>query len=287
MTTYPPDFVPDVRRLRPWPTLHDSLWRNPDLVNLTYSELARSVQGAVGPAPCSVLYVGPGLGYIALELARSGHHVTGVDVDEEAVSVARRAAESDPLLDTRGSISYEVAEFPGEFGGKGPFDKVLFSRVLHHIADPSAAVAKADELLGRDGTIVCFEFAHDRFGRTGARWMAASMMSLASAGWWTDPLTGSLETETQRTLRRWQDDHESEGLNSFQAMIAPLRSAFSLQRLTWHPYLFWDLAAEMRVPAEQEADVAIRLRDQEAALLSQGRLQGVLFSTAGRRRMAG
>jgi hypothetical protein len=72
----------------------------------------------------------------------------------------------------------------------------------------------------------------------------------------------------------------------FQAMIAPLRSAFSLQRLTWHPYLFWDLAAEMRVSAEQEADVAVRLRDQEAALLAQGRLQGVLFSTTGERRTA-
>jgi hypothetical protein len=76
-------------------------------------------------------------------------------------------------------------------------------------------------------------------------------------------------------------------LNSFQAMIAPLRSAFSLQRLAWHPYLFWDLVAEMRVPAEQEADVAVRLRDQEAALLAQGRLQGVLFSTTGERRTAG
>ena len=286
MTTYPKDFVPDVRRLRRWPTLHDSLWRNPDLVNLTYSGLARSVQASIGPAPRRVLYVGPGLGHIALELARSGHDVTGVDVDEEVVSVARRAAETDPFLDTRGSLSYEVAEFPGEFGGKGPYDRVLFSRVLHHITDPSAAVAKADELLGRDGTIVCFEFAYDRLGRTGARWMAASMMWLAGAGWWTEPPTGSLEDETERTLRDWQADHESEGLNSFQAMIAPLRSAFSLQRLTWHPYLFWDLAAEMRVPAEQEADVAVRLRDQEAALLAQGRLQGVLFSTTGERRSA-
>jgi 2-polyprenyl-3-methyl-5-hydroxy-6-metoxy-1,4-benzoquinol methylase len=286
VTTYPKDFVPDVRRLRPWPTLHESLWRNPGLVNLTYSELARSVEASIGPAPCRVLYVGPGLGHIALELARSGHHVTGVDGDEEVVSVARRAAETDPFLDTRGSLSYEVAEFPGEFGGKGPYDKVLFSRVLHHIADPSAAVAKADELLGDDGTIVCFEFAHDRLDRTGARWMAASVLWLATAGWWSDTSTGSLKSETEKTARQWQADHEREGLNSFQEMIAPLRSTFSLRRLTWHPYLFWDLAAEMRVPAEQEVEVAVRLRDQEAALLAQGRLQGVLFSTIGERRTA-
>jgi hypothetical protein len=59
-----------------------------------------------------------------------------------------------------------------------------------------------------------------------------------------------------------------------------------LQRLTWHPYLFRDLAAEMRVPAEQEADVAVCLPNQEAALLAQRRLQGVLFSTTGERRTA-
>lgn len=284
MITYPKDFAPDVRRLRRWPTLRDSLWRNPDLVNLTYAELARSVQACIGSAPCRILYVGPGLGHIALELARAGHHVTGVDVDEEAVLLARRAAETDPFFDSRGSLSYEIAEFPGAFAGEGPYDKVLFSRVLHHITDPSAAVVRAGELLRRDGTIVCFEFAHDRLGRTGARWMAASAMWLASAGWWTEPSTSSLESETERTLHRWQADHQSEGLNSFQAMIAPLRSAFSLQRLTWYPYLFWDLAAEMRVPAKQEADVAVRLRDQEAALLSEGGLQGVLFSTTGTRR---
>jgi hypothetical protein len=40
------------------------------------------------------------------------------------------------------------------------------------------------------------------------------------------------------------------------------------------------------VPADQEADVAVRLRNQEAALLAQGRLQGVLFSTTGERRTA-
>jgi 2-polyprenyl-3-methyl-5-hydroxy-6-metoxy-1,4-benzoquinol methylase len=286
VTTYPEDFVADLRRLRRWPTLRDSLWRTPDLVNLTYSELARSVQACIGSKPCRVLYVGPGFGHIALELARSGHHVTGVDVDEEAISFAKRAEETDPILHTRGSLSYEVAEFPGGFQGEGPYDKVLFCRVLHHIADPSAAVAKADELLGPDGTIVCFEFAHDRLDRTGARWMAASVLWLASAGWWSEPSAGSLESETERTVRRWQADHEREGLNSFQEMIAPLRSTFSLRRLAWHPYLFWDLAAEMRVSAEQEAEVAVRLRDQEAASLSQGSLQGVLFSTAGRRRTA-
>lgn len=85
--------------------------------------------------------------------------------------------------------------------------------------------------------------------------------------------------------REWQVDHEDEGLNPLGAMLGPLRERF--RRLAWHPYLFWELAAEMRVPQGQEAAVARRLRDEEAALLRQRRLRGVLFSTMGKQTVAG
>jgi SAM-dependent methyltransferase len=278
---YPRGFVPDLRRLRQWRGLRDSLWRNPDLVRLTYGELARLVQTCIGSEPCSILYVGPGLGHIALELARAGHDVTGVDVDEESVALATRAADSDPFRHERGALSYEVAEFPSGFEGRGPYDRVLFSRVLHHIEDPAAAVKKAAELLGSGGRVVCVEFAHDRLGPAGARWMARSRMWLSRCGWWPERVAGSLEEETERTTRQWRTDHEGEGLKPLEAMLDPLRTRFHMQRPAWHPYLFWDLAAEMRVPVDQEGPVARRMRDEEATLLRQRRLLGVLFSTNG------
>jgi 2-polyprenyl-3-methyl-5-hydroxy-6-metoxy-1,4-benzoquinol methylase len=286
MSTYPQGFIPDLRRLRPWRSLHGSLWRSPDLVRLTYSELALLVQTCIGSQPCTILYVGPGLGHIALELARGGHDVTGVDVDQEAVALATRAAETDPLRDGRGSLSYEIAEFPGGLAGGASYDRVLFSRVLHHLADPKAAVDKAAELLGPGGRVVCVDFAHDRLGAAGARWMARWRMRLSRSGWWPEPVAGSLRQETHRTAREWRADHEGEGLNPFRAMLDPLRTGFRLQPPVWHPYLFWDLAAEMRVSADQESAVARRMREEEAELLRQRRLRGVLFSTTGARRTA-
>jgi 2-polyprenyl-3-methyl-5-hydroxy-6-metoxy-1,4-benzoquinol methylase len=284
MSTYPKGFIPDLRRLRPWHSLRDSLWRNPDLVGLTYGELARLVQTCVGPPPSRILYVGPGLGHIALELARSGHDVTGVDVDQEAVALAMRAAEEDPFRDSRGSLSYEVAEFPGGLGDGGPYDRVLFSRVLHHLPDPTAAVDKAGELLASGGRVVCVDFAHDRLGLAGARWMAQSRMWLSRSGWWPGPVADSLETEADRTARDWRADHEGEGLHPFRSMLDPLQAKFRLEPLVWHPYLFWDLAAEMRAPEDQEAAAARRMRDEEFRLLRQRHLDGVLFSTTGSRR---
>lgn len=111
MTTYPRGFVPDLRRLRHWPSLRDSLWRNPDLVRITFGELAGLVQRCIGPQPRRVLYVGSGLGHIALELARSGHDVTGLDVDQESVALARaprrqtRSATTEELCRTRSPSS--------------------------------------------------------------------------------------------------------------------------------------------------------------------------------------
>jgi 2-polyprenyl-3-methyl-5-hydroxy-6-metoxy-1,4-benzoquinol methylase len=230
--------------------------------------------------------VGPGLGHIALELARRGHDVTGVDIDQEPVALATRAAETDPFRDRRGALSYEVTEFPAGFAGGGSYDRVLFSHVLHHIGDPTAAVAKASELLDPGGSVVCVEFAHDRLGAAGARWMARSRMRLLRSGWWPESVAASLQEETDRTAREWRADHEGEGLNPFRAMLEPLRAKFSLEHPVWHPYLFWDLTADMRVSVDQEAAAARRMRDDELRLLRQGRLRGMLFSTTGVQRTA-
>ena len=283
MSAYPRGFLPDLRRLRPWPSLQGSLWRSPDLVRLTYGELCRLVQTRIGPQPRRVLYVGPGLGHIALELARAGHDVTGVDLDEESVTLAQRAAAKDPLRHERGALSYESAEFPHGYRDGRPFDCVLFSRVLHHIDHPTAAAARAAELLGPGGHLVCVEFAHDRLGPAGALWMARTRMELSRLGWWPEPVSGSLKEETEKIVREWRAEHEDEGLNPLRAMLDPLRARFHLHRLAWHPYLFWELAAELRALPDKEGAIASRLRDQEAVLLRQRRLRGVLFSTIGRK----
>jgi SAM-dependent methyltransferase len=281
VSTYPKGFLPDLRRLRSWRSLRGSLWRNPALVRLTYGELARLAQEAIGPRPRKILYVGPGLGHIALELARAGHDVRGVDIDGESVTLARRAAATDPFRKGRGSIQYEVAEFPGGIHDAGLFDRVLFSRVLHHIDDLGAAVTAAADLLAPGGQIVCIEFAHDRLGPAGSRWTARWRMRLARSGWWPERVAPSLDEETERVAREWRADHEDEGLNPLRAMIDPLRAAFRLRHLTWHPYLFWELAADMRAPAGREEEVAGRMRDDELLLLRERRLRGVLFSTSG------
>jgi SAM-dependent methyltransferase len=212
MSEYPKGFMADLRRSRSWPSLHGSLWRNPELVRLTYGGLARLVYSAVGARPCRILCVGSGLGHIALELARAGYDVTGVDIDPESVALARRTARADSLQ--RGSLSYEIADFPRTFEGEGPYDRVLFSRVLHHIDGP-AAVARAAALLGPGGRVACVDFAYDRLGATEARWIARWRMWLSGSGWWPEGVAKSQDEEAQRVVHQWRVEHEAEGLNPF------------------------------------------------------------------------
>jgi 2-polyprenyl-3-methyl-5-hydroxy-6-metoxy-1,4-benzoquinol methylase len=283
--TYPTGFVPDLRRLRQWPSLRNSLWRSPALVRLTYGALARLIQAKIGPTPSRILYVGPGLGHIALELARAGHDVTGIEVDEESVALATRAAARDPLRDGRGPLAYVLGEFPEAAADWGPFDRVLFSRVLHHVADPTVAVRTAARVLGPQGRVVCADFAHDRLGAAGARWLARHRRELSAFGWWPGTVGSTLEEETRRVSREWRDEHEGEDLNPLRTMTKPIEREFRLRRLAWHPYLFWGLAAEMRVPSGSEERVARALRDEEVSALRRGELRGVLFSTTGARRL--
>jgi len=206
-------------------------------------------------------------------------------MDDELVALARRAAKSDPHRLERGNLSYEVAEFPSGGTTGAPYDAVLFCRVLHHIGDPAAAAAQAAELLRPSGDVICVDFAYDFFSNAEAYWMAESRIWLSRSDCWPEPVAGTLQEEVERVAEEWRGEHEGEGLNTFRMMLEPLQAHFELAPMLWHPYLYWDLAAEMRCSAEREGQLAGFLRDDEARKLSGHHLHGVLFSTSGRRRM--
>jgi SAM-dependent methyltransferase len=92
MTTYPASFRADVRAAQDARDLDGSwcLWWTRTLIELAPKEIARFVGRSVGDGgPLRIAYVGCGNGYLALELARAGHTVTGIDPSD---GVDRRGA---------------------------------------------------------------------------------------------------------------------------------------------------------------------------------------------------
>ncbi len=81
-----------------------------------------------------VIELGCGLGYGCELLSWSAASVTGVDIDEEAVSLARARYPAG---------TYRVADVTGDLGELGDADVAVCFEVIEHVADPEVLLERA------------------------------------------------------------------------------------------------------------------------------------------------
>ena len=128
--------------------------------------LVRAVAGRV-PGPRRVIELGCGAGNNVMAVARLGFDVTGVDIAEAAVELARRAAAKAQLA-CRFVAADVVAELPFP---EGAFDFAYDWELLHHIfpQDRPGYVRNVAGLLAPGGTYlsVCFSEQDPQFGGRG------------------------------------------------------------------------------------------------------------------------
>ena len=105
------------------------------------------------PPGSVVLEIGCNLGWFALELARQGCHVTGVDVAEGAIGIARDHLATVQQTETLPeSLRYECRDVTVEaLGSEGTYDFVMPRGVLHHLPDPNRTMAEVTRVLKPDG----------------------------------------------------------------------------------------------------------------------------------------
>lgn len=110
-----------------------------------------AVFSLIGSEPKRILDLGCGTGWTSIFLARAGHHVTGVDIAEDAIAIAREQARLE-----FGHLEFLVGDY--EFPlPKGAFDFALFYDALHHAEDESAALRQAYEALSPNGILITIE----------------------------------------------------------------------------------------------------------------------------------
>jgi 2-polyprenyl-6-hydroxyphenyl methylase/3-demethylubiquinone-9 3-methyltransferase len=93
-----------------------------------------------------ILDAGCGGGLVCEPLARMGAKVTGIDADENAISVAKEHAAAQKL-----KIEYK-ATTTGEL--KGKFDAVLALEIIEHVSDPEQFVQECVDLAAPGGMVV-------------------------------------------------------------------------------------------------------------------------------------
>jgi len=117
-----------------------------------------AVRGLLPAAPADVLDVGTGTGFLAFIAAEVGHHVTGVDLAEGMLSIAReRAAEEGPTFALGDAVA---PDFP-----EASFDVVMSRHVIWTLRDPEQALRNWLRVLrpgGRFVAIDAFWFSPER-----------------------------------------------------------------------------------------------------------------------------
>ncbi len=118
--------------------------------------LARRVAGRV-PSPSSILEVAPGPGYLAIELAKlGGYRVTGLDISETFVSIARENAARDAVdVDFRLG---DAAHMPFE---PGTFDFVVCRAAFQNFSEPGRVLDEMRRVLRPKGGALVIDLRHD------------------------------------------------------------------------------------------------------------------------------
>lgn len=120
-----------------------------------YRRRAGQLTAEIRPG-ADVLEVAPGPGYLALELARRGAHVTGVDISRTMVEIAtRHAAESGVQVDfQRGDVtSLPFAD--------GSFDLVVCQAAFKNFLHPVQALNEMHRVLRPGGLAVIDDMRHE------------------------------------------------------------------------------------------------------------------------------
>jgi 2-polyprenyl-6-hydroxyphenyl methylase/3-demethylubiquinone-9 3-methyltransferase len=97
----------------------------------------------------TVLDVGCGGGILAESMARRGAAVTGIDLSDKALSIARLH-----LLESGASVGYRkvsAEELADEAAGS--FDLVTCMEMLEHVPDPASTIAACARLVKRGGHV--------------------------------------------------------------------------------------------------------------------------------------
>lgn len=102
--------------------------------------------------PARILECGCGTGWLSYFLAKRGYSVTGQDVSEEALELAR----SNPPFAETGDVEFICSDFEG-LDLDNEYDAVIFYSSLHHAEDELGAIRSAYKALKPGGVLLTIE----------------------------------------------------------------------------------------------------------------------------------
>jgi SAM-dependent methyltransferase len=211
--------------------------------------LATFVLRYLPPLPARVLEIGCGpVGDLTSAIAAAGYDIIAVDPLAPEGPRFRR-------------IPFE------DFTEPGPFDAVVASLAMHHMADLTRTAAAIVDLLVPGGRFILEEWDRERLlDAATARWYFHQRHAAAATGLPT--AHAPLPPRYEEWRRSWLADHGD--LHGYAAMRDQLLAPFRERFFTWRPYLYRYALHE-------------RLEPLERALIEEGAIQATGFRWVGER----
>jgi len=114
-----------------------------------YAAWAQAIRSVLPNAPSDVLDLGTGTGYVASIVAELGHRVTGLDLSEKMLAVARAKA-----LDARLEVSFETGDAVAPPLPAASFDVVIARSLIWTLRELQTAFCAWHALLRSGGRVV-------------------------------------------------------------------------------------------------------------------------------------
>ena len=261
-----------------------SQWSSLPMIELSALDTYQFFSAMIPRSKQKILEIGCGNGYLALELARDGHEVVGLDTSPEIIALAERTRAAHPEVPLSGKLTYFCTDINTWQAAEGSFDVVIINRTLHHIHPLQAVIAKAHDLLRQGGQLICQDYAYDRLSEPTASWLYAMQRLLFLSDCSDeDPATTSEDTRSIEALRTAWFQRADQRLNRYEEMHQTLQATFHQQHFSWFPYLFVYVGNSMRktLPAEKEHALLTFLKNIEQHLIEQASIQAVGFRYVG------
>ena len=117
-----------------------------------YDAWVAAIARLLPPAPADVLDIACGTGFVSMIAAGLGHRVTGIDLSEQMLAEARRAA-TEQHLDVR----FEINDAVAPSFAPGSFDAITNRHFLWTLREPETAFRNWHTLLRPGGRVVSID----------------------------------------------------------------------------------------------------------------------------------
>lgn len=291
------DHVPDLRNKNRNEWFYNNVWRDPELVKISFLENIRYLNKYLDPGS-RILEIGCGPGHNSLEFARNGHHVIGLDLSPKCIELAKKTLAENSYHEGFGSLNYYCGSFLETEIVEGPFDAVFFYGALSHFPDIDLVLSHICNLLTSTGKIILYDTGIDVYTNKDASILYLIQTLLSATGHFYKEgnipeneaeLAGGVESILNE-LRYVDDDGSNvqspnDNSQTYSTMIPALDKKFDQLVFTPESCFYRNIVGGIRFDKpEDEHKMASFIKMMDQHLIADGVLSTAFFYYVGQKR---